>query len=530
MSFGLRNAGQTFQRFIDGILHGLDFCFAYIADILVFSANNDEHKQHLRILFQRLSDHGLLVNVSKSCLGKTSVTFLGYQVSSEGTRPLLRRFLRMWPAYYRELFTIYSAVQHFRHVLEAQHCTIYTDHKPITYAFRQRHEKLPPVQLNQLSFIGQLTTDIQHISGAENVVADAFSRIFYIAPPPVDLKAIAEAQKSDAELLHLQTSDNSLKLEKIEVPGSDVTLIYDTSMPRPRPFVPASERRQVFNALHGLSHPGSRATARLISTRFVWPRVQSDCRAWARACLHCQRSKITRHNSSPLQTFAATPLRFRYIHIDIIGPLPLAKSYRYCLTATDHFSRWVEAWSMESITAEDVKQTLFADWISRFGSPQKITTDQGRQFESQLLKHLGMFTAFKRSRTTSYHPCSNGMIERVHRQLKASLMYHTDSAWFEALPVVLLGIHSVFKEDLQSSSTELVYGEPLRLPGEFISPLPAEMQSISASDFADRLRTHISRLRPVPASCHARGTPFVFKDMETCSYAMLRDDSIRGAF
>ncbi|GFX87015.1 integrase catalytic domain-containing protein [Trichonephila clavipes] len=118
----------------------------------------------------------------------------------------------------------------------------------------------------------------------------------------------AEAQKDDTELLDLQTRDNSLKLEKIEVPGSDVTLICDTSMPRTRPFVLASERRRVFNALHGLRLPGSRATVRLISLRFVWPRVQSDCRNWSRACLHCQRSKITRHNSSPLQTFASTPL------------------------------------------------------------------------------------------------------------------------------------------------------------------------------------------------------------------------------
>ncbi|GFW03180.1 hypothetical protein TNCV_157991 [Trichonephila clavipes] len=385
-SFGLRNAGQTFQRFIDGVLHDLDFCFAYIDDILVISANNDEHEQHLRILFQRLSDHGLLVNVSKSCLGKTSVTFLGYQVSSEGTRPLpdritdlqnfpvpktardLRRFLGMVNFYRRfcrllrtfskckEALSEVTLLTHpapdvplglfmdaSAHYVGAALMQRVDDQKPITYAFLQRREKLPPVQLNQLSFIGQFTTYIQQINGAENLVADAFSRIYYIAPPPVDLKAIAEAQKGDTELLHLQTSDNSLKLEKIEVSGSDVTLICDTSMSRTRPFVPASERRQVFNALHGLNHPGSRATARLISTRFVWPRVQGDCHTWAHACLHCQRSKITRPNSSPLQTFAATPLRFRCIHIDIIGLLPLAKSYRYCLTATDHFSRWVEA-------------------------------------------------------------------------------------------------------------------------------------------------------------------------------------------
>ncbi|GFR09959.1 uncharacterized protein TNCT_692631 [Trichonephila clavata] len=82
-------------------------------------------------------------------------------------------------------------------------------------ALMQLHrEKLPHVQLNQLSFIGQFTRDIQHIRGADNVVADAFSRISYIVPPPVDLKAIAEAQKGDTELLDLQTSDNSLKLEK----------------------------------------------------------------------------------------------------------------------------------------------------------------------------------------------------------------------------------------------------------------------------------------------------------------------------
>ncbi|GFX78333.1 integrase catalytic domain-containing protein [Trichonephila clavipes] len=107
-------------------------------------------------------------------------------------------------------------------------------------------------------------------------------------------------------------------------------------------------------------------------------------------------------------------------------------------------------------------------------------------------------------------------------------MCHTDSSWFEALQVVLRGIRSVFKEGLQSSSAELVYGEPLCLPGEFIS-LPAEMQSISASEFVDRLRAHISRLCPVPASFHARGTPFVFKDLKTCTYAMIQEDSICGA-
>lgn len=88
MSFGLRNAGQTFQRFIDDVVRGLDFCFAYCDNILVFPRNEEDHRQHLHQLFQRLDNHGLLVNVQKSTLGSPLITFLGHQVSSEGTRPL----------------------------------------------------------------------------------------------------------------------------------------------------------------------------------------------------------------------------------------------------------------------------------------------------------------------------------------------------------------------------------------------------------------------------------------------------------
>ncbi|GFY64765.1 uncharacterized protein TNIN_383331 [Trichonephila inaurata madagascariensis] len=208
------------------------------------------------------------------------------------------------------------AVQHFRHVLEARHCSIYTDHKPITYAFLQHREKLPPVQLNQLSFIGQFTTDIQHISGTDNVVADAFSRISYIAPPPVDLKAIAEAQKGDTELLDLQTSDNTLKLKKIEVPGSACDTQFKVTVA-----------------------PGS--------------------------CLFTL-STLEDHQTqpSPLQPFVLQTVTIS-IHPDIIGPLPPAKSYRYC----DSHRPFPVGRSMasESITAEDVLQALLL-LISAFGS------------------------------------------------------------------------------------------------------------------------------------------------------------------
>ena len=88
MPFGLRNAPQTFQRFVDNITRDLDFVFVYIDDILVASKNSAEHQHHLRQLFTRLNKYGLAINVAKCQFAQTTLKFLGHLVSSEGIAPL----------------------------------------------------------------------------------------------------------------------------------------------------------------------------------------------------------------------------------------------------------------------------------------------------------------------------------------------------------------------------------------------------------------------------------------------------------
>ncbi|GBM64907.1 Retrovirus-related Pol polyprotein from transposon opus [Araneus ventricosus] len=70
MPFGLRNAGQTFQRYIHQVLSNLDFCIPYFDDVLIASNNSEKHKQHLKQVFERLSQHGLKLNPLKCVLGK----------------------------------------------------------------------------------------------------------------------------------------------------------------------------------------------------------------------------------------------------------------------------------------------------------------------------------------------------------------------------------------------------------------------------------------------------------------------------
>ena len=112
------------------------------------------------------------------------------------------------------------------------------------------------------------------------MVADALSRVEAISTP-VSPEALAEAQDTDTELASLLQGTTALHLKKIQTPGTDIALHCDTSTTRPRPYVPSILRRKVFDSVHGLGHLGTKATAKLIAQRYVWPGVQKDCRNWA---------------------------------------------------------------------------------------------------------------------------------------------------------------------------------------------------------------------------------------------------------
>ena len=88
MPFGLRNAAQTFQRFIDKVLCGLHFCYAYMDDLLITSTTSEEHLQHLRLVFERLSVHGVVINPHKCLFGVSSLNFLGHHIDRQGVTPL----------------------------------------------------------------------------------------------------------------------------------------------------------------------------------------------------------------------------------------------------------------------------------------------------------------------------------------------------------------------------------------------------------------------------------------------------------
>jgi transposase InsO family protein len=118
--------------------------------------------------------------------------------------------------------------------------------------------------------------------------------------------------------------------------------------------------------------------------------------------------------------------RLLHVHLDLVGPLRTSAGYTYCLTAVDRFTHWPEVIPITGITADTVARALLTGWISRFCCPQTITTDQGRQFESQLFHSLARLCGIQLSRTNAHHPSANGLVDLFHRTLKAEIMCHAD--------------------------------------------------------------------------------------------------------
>jgi cleavage and polyadenylation specificity factor subunit 1 len=171
-----------------------------------------------------------------------------------------------------------------------------------------------------------------------------------------------------------------------------------------------------------------------------------------------------------------------------------------------------------------VAHALLTGCISRSGCPQTITINQGSQFESQLFHSLARLCGIQLSKTTAYHPAANGLVELFHWTLKAVMMCRADQQWTEALPLVLLGIRISFKVDLQASVFVLVYGEPLRIPGELLTPTA---ERVEPAHLITQLRRHMARLRPGPASHHASSATFAHKDLHNYTHVFLRQDARR---
>ena len=384
-------------------------------------------------------------------------------------------------------------------------------------------------QARQLAAISEATGDIRHIDGKNNVVADALSRceepkepadsltiptdleeapgLFCLPERPsihavqigIDYQKLAVDQSQDPDVQAYRTRESNLQLADVPWADGTFTVLCDISMGKPRPVVPDSWKRRVFDLVHALSHPGARITKRMVSAKFVWYGLAKQVNDWARQCLQCQKSKVHTHTRAPLQKFEAVSRRFQHVHVDLVGPLPESKGCRYLLTIIDRFTRWPEVVPLRDIEAKTVANAYVHNWVARFCVPDQMTSDRGAQFVSELWTAMSELLGTQLNPTTAYHPQANGLIERLHRTMKAALKARLNSPnWIDELPWVLLGLRTTPKEDLNASPADLVYGGPLTVPGDF---LPRSVDR-PVQEHLRLLREKVESLRPTPTTTH----------------------------
>ena len=210
-------------------------------------------------------------------------------------------------------------------------------------------------------------------------------------------------------------------------------------------------------------------TFRRIKIRYYWPQMFNDIRSYVKSCDECQKRGKNKRTEPLHPIKVGQP--FDRIGMDIVGPLPKTKKGNaYIVVATDYLTKWPEARAIPDQKAATVSTFFYEDIICRYGCPKELLTDRGSHFVNEILKSLCQELGVKHKLSTSYHPQTNGLVERFNRTLCETLAkYAGDNKddWDLYLPSTLFAYRTKRHSTTRHEPFYLVYGREATLPVDF---------------------------------------------------------------
>ncbi|BHF58373.1 hypothetical protein SprV_0100132500 [Sparganum proliferum] len=511
--FGLPNAAQTFQRFIDHVLRGLPFVCAYIDDILVASRNEEKHSEHLALVFDRHDKFGVVINPSRCVLGAPSLGFLDYHIDSEGWRSLtskveatrdfppktskrqLQRFLGMVNFYRRflpncadlmlsltnlpsspegPLELTGQALTAFERIKNSlADSTLLTHPAPeaqlaLMYLWREQLAIYLAVKHFRHFLEGRdftVFTDHKHLTFVFRSHSDKYHpreivHLNYISQLTTDIRRI-DGTKNDVADMLCRPSLSSRQLSH----GIDVCAM---AADQQRVGCPGDESVSGLQLKDVPLTTGSGTILCDVSTPFHRPFVPASMRR--------ARNHVKGHNKSPSGTFPGPDARFSHVHLDVVGPRSSSNGFTHLLTCVDRYTRRADAIPLSNARAETIVKAFVSRWVAMFGVLSTVPS-----FNLHSSKRYSI-------QTTAYHPVANSMVERFHRQLKTALRAVEDPGnWSDNFPLALLGIRAALKSDLDCSVDEFTFVTTFRLPGKMVTPSSRGADE-TPDNFVHRLR------------------------------------------
>ncbi|KAI5324929.1 hypothetical protein L3X38_034002 [Prunus dulcis] len=232
--------------------------------------------------------------------------------------------------------------------------------------------------------------------------------------------------------------------------------------------------REIHEGICG-NHSGARSLAhKAIRQGYFWPSLHTDAQAFTQKCDKCQRfANIPQLPAEPL-TVMVSPWPFAQWRLHLIGPMPEGKGQvKYAVVAVDYFTKWAEAEALATITAARIESFVWQSIVCRFGIPNSIVTDNGRQFDNAKFKQFCSNLKIRLCFASPAHPQSNGQVEAVNKIIKKTLKTELDKAkgcWPELLPEVLWSYRTTFGTSTSETPFSLSFGTEAVAPVEIGQP------------------------------------------------------------
>ena len=265
--------------------------------------------------------------------------------------------------------------------------------------------------------------------------------------------------------------------------------------------VPAELRLKVLYYCHDSrdsGHLGQDKTLEKLKERFYWYGMSKDSSIYVQQCSSCNKNK--KGNRTPRSALGSYHAGYpmERVHLDILGPInPHSKSgSTYILVMVDQFTKWVELAALPAQNAELTAKAFLKHFIKNFGCPLEVHTDQGKNFQSDLFTAFCKLLEISKTRTTQYHPSSNGQCEVFNRTILQMVRAYVSRGfkdWDEHLPLISMALHSMKNKSTGFSANQLILWREVIQPIDLIlgisKPAPQD-----PSNWVENLANNLSEI------------------------------------